>query len=109
MVLLGAVSALLIVVMLAALRYRRWAAGGARRGSRAARRARRRSRAVFPPGPGHDAALRRHPAGRGRHAALVPADQAGPRSPHWTGPTGPDDDPEFIDALARLIRGEDSR
>jgi hypothetical protein len=108
MVLLGAVSALLIVVMLAALRYMRRAAGGARRSSRAAGRARRRSRAVFPRGPGADAALRRHPAGRGRHAALVPADQAGPRSTHWTGPTGPDDDPEFIDALARLIRGDDS-
>ena len=107
MVLLGAVSALLIVVMLAALRYTRRAAGGARRSSRAAGRARRRSRAVFPPGPGADAAQRRHPAGRGRHAALVPADQAAPRSPHWTGPTGPDDDPEFIDALARLIRGDD--
>jgi hypothetical protein len=108
MVLLGAVSALLIVVTLAALRYARRAAGGARRGSRAAGRARRRSRAVFPRGPGADAALWRHPAGRGRHAALVPADQAGQRSPHWTGPTGPDDDPEFIDALARLIRGDDS-
>ena len=108
MVLLGAVSALLIVVMLAALRYMRRAGGGARRGSRAAGRARRRSRAVFPRGPGADAALRRHPAGRGRHAALVPADQAGPQSPYWTGPTGPDDDPEFIDALARLIRGDDS-
>lgn len=106
MVLLGAVSALLIVVMFAALRYVRRAAGGGRRSSRAAGRARWRSRAVFPRGPGADAALRRHPAGRGRHAALVPADQAGPRSPYWTGPTGPDDDPEFIDALARLIRGD---
>jgi hypothetical protein len=106
MVLLGAVSALLIVVMLAALRHVRRAVGGGRRSSRAAGRARRRSRAVFPRGPGADAAFRRHPAGRGRHAALVPADQAGPRSPYWTRPTGPDDDPEFIDALARLIRGD---
>jgi hypothetical protein len=97
MVLLGAVSALLIVASLAVLRYT-W---------RTASRARRRSRAVFRPGPGADAALRRHPAGSGRHAAPAPVDQAGAASPQWPSPVGPDDDPEFIDALERLIRGDD--
>ena len=97
MVLLGALSALLIVASLAVLRYT-WRAGS---------RARRRSRAAFRPGPDADAALRRHPAGGGRHAALAPVDQPGAPSPPWPGPTGPDDDPEFIDALERLIRGDD--
>ncbi len=93
MVLLGAVSALLIVALLAAARYL-WPA---------ARHAWRRSRR----GLDADAALRRHPAGRGRHAALVPGDQAGALSSQWPPPAGPDDDPEFIDALERLIRGGD--
>jgi hypothetical protein len=40
--------------------------------------------------------LRRHPAGRARHEAGYP------------GPTiGPDDDPEFINALEWLVRGGD--
>ena len=34
-------------------------------------------------------------------------DQAGGPSTQWPAPTGPDDDPEFIDALERLIRGDD--
>ena len=97
MVLLGAVSALLIVASLAVLRYT-W---------RAASRARRGSRAAFRPGPGADAALRRHPAGSGRHAAQAPAGQAGAPSPQSPSPAGPDDDPEFIDALERLIRGDE--
>jgi hypothetical protein len=53
-----------------------------------------------------EAAIRRHPAGRSRFA---PTDSA---QPGWTDtrpdasrPTGPDDDPEFISALERLIRG----
>jgi hypothetical protein len=96
MVLLGTVSALLIVALLAVLQYT-WRAAG---------RARRRSRAAFRPGPDADAALRRHPASGGRHAALAPVDQAGGPSPQWPGPAGPDDDPEFIDALERLIRGD---
>jgi hypothetical protein len=28
-------------------------------------------------------------------------------SPPWSAPIGPDDDPEFLDALDRLIRGQD--
>jgi hypothetical protein len=97
MVLLGAVSALLIAMVLAVLRYT-W---------RTASRARRRSRAAFGPGPDADAALRRHPAGSGRHAASTPVDQPGAPSSQWPAPAGPDDDPEFIDALERLIRGDD--
>jgi hypothetical protein len=97
MVLLGAVSALLSVALLAAVRYT-WRAAG---------RARRRSQAALRPGPDADAALRRHPAGRGRDAALAPVDQPGPPSAQWPPPAGPDDDPEFIDALERLIRGDD--
>jgi hypothetical protein len=91
MVLLGAVSALLIVALLATVRFL-W---------RAATHARRRSL----PGQDADAALRRHPAGRGRHAALVPGEPTWALSPPWPPPAGPDDDPEFIDALERLIRG----
>ena len=105
MVLLGtvAVSALLTAMLLIAAR-RAWrAASYPRRRSRAAWR---KPRAIFRPGPDADAALRRHPAGRGRHAAAVVAgDLTGalPAQP----PVGPDDDPEFIDALERLIRGGD--
>ena len=96
MVLLGAVSALLIVALLAALGYT-WRAAG---------RPRRRSRTALRPGPDADAALGRHPAGRGRHATFGPGDAAGPLSSQWPAPAGPDDDPEFIDALERLIRGD---
>src|SRR5215472_1257272 len=59
-----------------------------------------------PPGPDAEAALRRHPAGRGRHAAMVPGEMAGAVPSQWSAPLGPDDDPEFIDALERLIRGD---
>jgi hypothetical protein len=54
------------------------------------------------------AALRRHPAGRDRWPepdglqALIGPDNPGPGLP-----AGPEDDPEFISALERLIRGED--
>ena len=100
MVLLGAVavSALLIMMLSAAARYM-W---------RAARNRRHRPRPAFPfrPGPDADAALGRHPAGRGRHATFGPGDAAGPLSSQWPAPAGPDDDPEFIDALERLIRGD---
>ena len=41
-----------------------------------------------------DDAVARHPAGRGR---VTGASQSGPK--------GPDDDPEFLRALARAIRG----
>jgi hypothetical protein len=94
----AAVSALLTIMLFAAARYA-W---------RAASNRRRRPRPyLWPrPGPDADAAVRRHPAGRGRHATLVPGDLAGTLSAQWPAPTGPDDDPEFIDALERLIRGD---
>ena len=100
MVLLGAaaVSALLTMVLFAAARYAWRAASNRRRRPRPAFRLR--------PGLGADAALRRHPAGRGRHATFVPGDPAGTLSSQWPPPAGPDDDPEFIDALERLIRGD---
>ena len=99
MVLLGAVavSALLIMMLSAAARYTWRAASNRRRRPRPARPPR--------PGPDADAALGRHPAGRGRHATFGPGD-AGPLSSQWPAPAGPDDDPEFIDALERLIRGD---
>jgi hypothetical protein len=57
-------------------------------------------------GPDADDALRRHPAGRARQemadapdlldmADVIPA-------PNW--PTGPDDDPEFLSYLDRVVR-----
>ena len=87
MMLLGAVSTLVIALLMAAtlgmllLTGRVW----------------RRSRSYWPPrGPAADDALRRHPAGRARHEAGYP------------GPViGPDDDPEFINALEWLVRGGD--
>ena len=87
MMLLGAVSTLVIAVLMAAtlgmllLTGRVW----------------RRSRSSWPPrGPAADDALRRHPAGRARHEA------------GYAGPAiGPDDDPEFINALEWLVRGGD--
>jgi len=87
MMLLGAVSTLVIALLMAAtlgmllLTGRVW----------------RRSRSSWPPsGPAADDALRRHPAGRARHEA------------EYSGPViGPDDDPEFINALEWLVRGGD--
>jgi hypothetical protein len=95
----AAVSALLTLMLFAA---GRWA-------WRTASNRRRRPRPAFRlrPGPDADAALRRHPAGRGRHATFVPGDPAGTLPSQWPRPAGPDDDPAFIDALERLIRGED--
>jgi hypothetical protein len=98
MMLLAVLSALLIAGLLVGGMLMWWLAG----------------RAL--PRPGHpsrhprdtQAALRRHPAGRERWLepdglrALNPPDGPGPRKP-----TGPDDDPEFISALERFIRGED--
>jgi hypothetical protein len=91
MMLLGAVSTLVIALLMAAtlgmllLTGRVW----------------RRSRPSWPPrGPEADDALRRHPAGRARHG--------GPGGPGYPPPViGPDDDPEFINALAWLVRGGD--
>src|SRR5437879_11303601 len=84
MMLLGAVSTLVIGLLMAAtlgmllLTGRVW----------------RRTRPPRLPGPEADDALRRHPAGRARHAA---GDQ---------GPAiGPEDDPEVINTLEWLIRG----
>ncbi len=110
MVLLGAVSALLIVALVVVAR-RTWrAAGQLRHRLRTptwhARHPRRGTRPPGRPGPGAEAALRRHPAGRGRHAAMVPGELTGALPAQWSAPVGPEDDPEFIDALERLIRGD---
>lgn len=85
MMLLGAVSTLVIALLMAAtlgmllLTGRVW----------------RRARPAWPPRtPAADDALRRHPAGRARH-------EAGYQRPI----IGPDDDPEFINALEWLVRG----
>ncbi len=50
-------------------------------------------------------ALRRHPAGRGMDTGLVgPSGQAAhPAGSVWARPVGPDDDPEFLEELARRI------
>src|SRR6266700_1185106 len=97
MMLLGALSALLIAALLAAAMCA-WLLTG---------------RALWrdhqPPRSGFDeqAALRRHPAGRSRAERAghggPPHEAALPSRPH---PTGPDDDPDFINALERLIRGD---
>jgi hypothetical protein len=86
MMLLGAVSTLVIALLMAAtlgmllLTGRVW----------------RRRRSSWPPsGPAADDALRRHPAGRARNEAGYPRPVI-----------GPDDDPEFINALEWLVRGD---
>ena len=56
-------------------------------------------------GPGADAALRRHPAGRARHDGGSLADILTSRAAPAQRVSGPDDDPEFIRALERLIHG----
>ena len=100
MVLLGVLSALLIAGLLVGGMWVWWLAG------RTFPRA--RSRHPSQDGRGAQAAIRRHPAGRERWLepdglrALGQPDGRGPGPP-----TGPDDDPEFISALERLIRGED--
>ena len=99
MVLLGtvAVTALLTAVVFVTARTLWWAF----------KHPPRRLRAAFRPGPDADAALRRHPAGRGRRVpAVTPRDLSGPLIAPFAAPMGPDDDPEFIDALERLIRGD---
>jgi hypothetical protein len=96
MMLLGALSALLIAALLAAI-ICAWLLAG---------HTLWRSRQLPPAGFDAQAALRRHPSGRAR------AGQAGFGGPPggWDlpvpgRPTGPDDDPEFIRALERLIHG----
>jgi hypothetical protein len=97
MMLLGALSALLIASLLAAA-VCAWLLAG-------------RAAWWSPPPPRHgmsaEAALRRHPAGRARQ--LDPAGLISPdadTSPALRRPAGPDDDPDFIRALERLIRGD---
>jgi hypothetical protein len=98
MVLLGVLSALLIAGLLVGGMWVWWLAG------RTLPRPRHPSR----DGRGAQAAIQRHPAGRERWRepdglrALGQPDGRGAEPP-----TGPDDDPEFISALERLIRGED--
>jgi hypothetical protein len=98
MMLLGALSALLIAALLAAATCA-WLLTG-----RALWRPRQ------PPYGGFDAqaALRRHPAGRSRteHGDFAAFGPPG-FLPGAGRPTGPDDDPEFISALERLIRGDE--
>jgi len=98
MMLLAVLSALLIAGLLVGGMLRWWLAG----------------RAL--PRPGHpsrhprdtQAALRRHPAGRERWLEPDGPQALGLPDGQGSGaPTGPDDDPEFISALERLIRGED--
>ena len=79
------------------------------------RRTRRPRRLVRPAGPAAEAAFRRHPAGRAltADADVTDADVTTVREPNgshiWAGPCGPDDDPEFLSELDRLIRGRRQR
>jgi hypothetical protein len=70
---------------------------------RCARHPRRLAR---PAGSAAEAAFRRHPAGRAltTDSELSTAQQREP-SLSWARPCGPDDDPEFLSELDRLIRG----
>jgi hypothetical protein len=98
MMLLGALSALLIAALSAAAICACLLLGRAR--YRAPRH-----------GPEARAALRRHPAGRNRRDefdGLLAYADPGDGPPMGPGrAAGPDDDPEFIKSLERLIRGED--
>jgi hypothetical protein len=95
MVLVGAVSTLVIASLMAVTLGVLLITGRVWRRTRPPRR-----RIPRRPGPAADDALRRHPAGRARHG--VPEGLGYP-------PTvmGPDDDPEFINSLGWLIRGDD--
>jgi hypothetical protein len=97
MVLLGVLSALLIAGLLVGGMWVWWLAG------RTLPRPRHPSR----DGRSAQAAIQRHPAGRERRLEPdgLPLRQPGARGSEP--PAGPDDDPEFISALERLIRGED--
>jgi hypothetical protein len=65
-------------------------------------------RLARPAGSAADAAFRRHPAGRARCASaddhVSPGRQAAPAG--WLAPRGPDDDPDFLAELDRVIRGD---
>ncbi len=93
MVLLGVLSALLIVGLLAGATWAWWLAG----------RTLPRPRHLSRYGMDAQAALRRHPAGRDRwlDPGKLSAQAGGTGRGH---PTGPDDDPEFISALEQQIR-----
>ena len=96
MMLLGILPAVLIAGLVVGGTWVWWVAGRA-----LSRHPSRRGRDA-------QAALRRHPAGRDRWPA-PDARQAltGPGTLGPGLPAGPEDDPEFISALERLIRGED--
>jgi hypothetical protein len=100
MVLLGVLSALLIAGLLVGGMWVWWLAGRTF--------PRPRPRRPYRDGRGAQAAIRRHPAGRERwQEPDGPRTLGQPGGRASRGPTGPDDDPEFISALERLIRGED--
>ena len=65
-------------------------------------------RLAHPEGSAADAAYRRHPAGRARCGSaedhVPPGIQAAPAD--WMPPRGPDDDPDFLAELDRVIRGD---
>jgi len=95
MVLLGLLYALLIAGLLVGGTWAWWLTGRSLPLSRHAARHRLDAQS----------ALRRHPAGRDRWL-----DGAGPPEldgPDPARPAGPDDDPEFLRALERRIRGEE--
>jgi hypothetical protein len=92
MMLLGAVSTLVIALLMAATLGMLLLTGRMWRGTR---------RPPRPPGPAADDALRRHPAGRARHGM---PDEGVPFPPSVI---GPDDDAEFINTLSWLIHGDD--
>jgi hypothetical protein len=99
MVLLGVLPALLIMGLLVGGTWMWWLASRSPRSRRLSRHER-----------DGQAALRRHPAGRDRWQepdglrTRTPPEQDPPGGGQ---PTGPEDDPEFISALERRIRGED--
>lgn len=93
----GVVPALLIAALLASSMYA-WLSG------RRLRRIRQRSRYRLEA----QAALWRHPAGRGRWPESRDH-MTGGSAPVSGRPTGPEDDPDFIRALERLIRGEEDQ
>jgi hypothetical protein len=94
----------LILVFIPVLGVAAWLAAGRPRRRRRARP--HRSYLDYPPYLGPEDALRRHPAGqameRGLDVATGRAVRAGAVS---AGPVGPDDDPEFLEELARRING----
>jgi hypothetical protein len=64
-------------------------------------------RLARPAGSAADAAFRRHPAGRARFGGADDRmSPPGAALAGWAVPRGPDDDPEFLAELDRVIRGE---